>query len=166
MPPNIVYRGPGQIVSEGFGLIGAVIASSTAEPTQKKIEQALEKHGIYVAEILAANFEQQLASSNIFTVVKDTKDADAVFHFKIGQYGIIGGITEPLHGMMSVEGTLTNKSGKLIWRNVTQTEGEKKKIPDLDYNQLINDPKRLTETFENPSVRASQKLIKTFAPKK
>jgi hypothetical protein len=70
-----------------------------------------------------------------------------------------------LHGMLAVEGSLTNKAGKLIWRNATQTEGDSKKIPDIDFNQLIKEPKRLTETFENPAIRASQKLIKTLAPK-
>jgi hypothetical protein len=166
MPPHIFYHGPGQIISSGFGVIGAAIARGTAAPTESKLEQALDQHGVSVADILAANFEQQLVSSNLFTVIKDRREADAAFYFKIQQYGIIGGITEPLHGMLFVEASLTNKAGKVIWRNVTRTEGDSRKIPDIDFDELIKDGKRLTQAFENPSVRASQKLIKTLAPKK
>lgn len=165
MPSRILYNGPGQMVSSQFGLVGAIIATATAAPTEKKLEKALSDAGISVPEIFAANFEQQLTSSNFFKITRDPSEADAIFHFKVFEYGIVGGIDEPLHGVLAVEGALTNKAGKLIWRNGSPGIVERRTIPDIDFNELIT-ARRLTETFERPSVSVSKELIKTLAERK
>ena len=166
MPSRITYYGPGQIIGSGFGIIGAAISLSTSFSTADKLEAALTTNDISVPAILTSAFERELTSSNLFPVTHDPAEADATFYFNVKQYGIFGGITEPLHGMLWVEASLTNRAGKLIWRNSTQSHGDKKKIPDLDFNQLKDNRDNLWQTFDNPSTSASQELIKTLTPRK
>lgn len=162
MPKDVTYFGAGQNMAAALGgVVGAIVASSTAAPPIRRIETALKDNDIYVDKILVNEFTAQLQNRKAFQVVANKDPADATFKIKVTQYGLYehAPLSSELKTVIAVDASLVNKSGTVIWRDIEQVTMLNSPAPAYTLKQYLSNPLLLQDGFTAACSLVSTKLL-------
>jgi hypothetical protein len=156
------YQGPKMGVAGVFGgAIGAMAMMPANDNEGKNWQNYFKTHNIDIAKILKNNLKTEL-SKQTYLKVKN-KEADTVIHLDIKQYGLTipNGLSSQLKPSLIVYATMTDKSGKTIWKDSTSILAFSR-VPAYTTKEYINDPQKMIEAWQGATKLASERLVRAL----
>jgi len=168
LPPEMVFMGAGQgtAIILGGPLVGALIASKTAEAPKAALSAAMQTNHIVLGDIVAAEFAKQ-ASEDAKTIqfVVGEGPADARVELSVVAYGISQAqpLGSTLYPTLSVTAVMKASNGQVLWQasEVAGVHNSDNKVGHT-YDEYIKDPELLRQAFTTGSDIASRMLAENL----
>jgi hypothetical protein len=146
------------------GPLGIAVANGTSDLPKAYLE-TLAQNKIDVAAYLSFELMDRLSARG-FEIVDTSDQADAVLDVAVGSYGLTGGIfSRERFPMLAARFTLTNKSGKHIWRENRSTNVLKEvleQVKTYPIPEYFNDPKLLDSQIRKVNAIVVVSVVSTL----
>jgi hypothetical protein len=162
-PRTIYYENRKDLVlRQVFPLAYVIDKDLHGFPEVNQIQDFADENGINFSKILRNEVINQLKQNGKFKVIT-SKPADAVLKLEIRSYGLgPADFSEKLGPVLKVIGSLTNPTGKVIWKDIVYVFAAEKRMPKFTKEELLQDPHNLYLAWDEAAKEASEKLIKSL----
>jgi hypothetical protein len=153
---------PGGGVGLLFGPIGAAVASSSIENTQKAFTDFLDKNSLSVDKIVREEIEKTLRESGKVAITTPGDATTPVMTITVPQYGF--GVTNLLGSsvvpVLNIKCEIVDSSGKVIWSSSDRMGPSiANPMPSVTWAQMHDDPKLIEEQWRKAANYLGKKII-------
>ena len=151
------FGGKAKLAAMVGGIPASVVVSALA-PEKGEILQLMEKNHIDIGQILAAEFEKQLAAKPGFPqLVKE--GGDAQFRFELS-YGLSQSLlASRLKPELYVWANLKDNEGKTIWKS---RKWANQHLPGYKHREYVQNPELLRQVLQEASAVVAKKFAETL----
>lgn len=159
IPEHMYFHGRTQVADTVFGVPGGAAADTPTMSAGDKIAKFARDNGVLVEKIVQREFIKQIRESGKYKYGRKG-DYDAVFSFKITQYGLSvpSGFSDKYIPTIDVEAQLVNRSGKVIWAHSSKIFGTD--LPSYKLEDMAKDPGLIRKSWQTGAEAVVGKIVK------
>jgi hypothetical protein len=152
----------GTRAASGVGLIGLAFAAAVVEPSEDKIQKAVNRRDIQLNKIFYQKFQDELQDQTDFKLVHSTY-SDAVFKLAVPGYGFSEmGLKQGTLPFVDVSAELVDKQGKVLWYSSKEVILNEHAYYGHTLKEYLNNRALMVKAFDALMSHASDKIVSTL----